>query len=100
MRIEIVGPAPHLIERIRAYAEYRVFSRLAPLARDVGTVRVVVTQSADDGLTSCFVSADLGRGGWVRTRSRRAHPTRAIDTAAEKLSAATARRLQERDEDY
>jgi ribosome-associated translation inhibitor RaiA len=95
MRIEVIGPAPRLIERIRAYAEYRVFSRLAPLARDVTTVRVVVSQSPADGLTSCSLSADLGPGGCVRTRSRRAHPTRAIDSAAEKLSAATARRVKE-----
>lgn len=93
MRIHVIGPVPRFVERIRAYAEYRIFSELAPLARDVASVRVVVRQSPAGGVTSCCASADLGAGRRVQVRSRRAQPTGAIDAAAERLSAAAARRL-------
>ena len=43
MRIEVSGsPALH-VERMRGYAEYRVFSQLAALAHEVRTVRVVLS---------------------------------------------------------
>lgn len=96
MEIRVMGPPPWFVQRIRTYAEYRVFSRLAPLARDVTAVRVVISQTRAGGMTSCSLRADLGRAGAVRTRSRRAQPTRAIDSAAERLIEAVARRLRAR----
>jgi ribosome-associated translation inhibitor RaiA len=91
MQIEVVGAEPHLTAQIRTYAEYRVFSRLAPLAREVATVLVVLTRSRDDRYTVCAVSADLGPAGCVRARTRHAHPTGAIDAAADRLAEALRR---------
>jgi ribosome-associated translation inhibitor RaiA len=85
MQIEVLGAEPHLTAQIRAYAEYRVFSRLAPLARDVTTVLVVLTRSRDERYTVCALSADLGAAGCVRARTRHPHPTGAIDVAADRL---------------
>jgi ribosome-associated translation inhibitor RaiA len=91
MQIEVLGADPHLTTQIRTYAEYRVFSRLAPLARDVTTVLVVLTRSSDDRYTVCALSADLGAAGCVRARRRHAHPTGAIDAATDHLADALRR---------
>ena len=89
MRIEVSGsPALH-VERLRAYAEYRVFSQLAAFAHEVRTVRVVLSQSTDDRPTSCVMSAELRHGGRIRARSRGRQAIRAVDAAATKLADAT-----------
>ena len=94
MRIEVSGsPALH-VERMRAYAEYRVFSQFAAFAHEVKTVRVVLSGSPDDR-TSCEMSAELRQGDRIRSRSRGTQPTRAIDSAAEKLAEATSKWLTE-----
>jgi ribosome-associated translation inhibitor RaiA len=94
MRIEVTGsPALH-VEQMRAYAEYRVFSQLAAFAHEVRTVRVVLSRSTDNLPTSCVISAELREGDRIRSRSRGTQPTRAIDSAAEKLAEATGKRLQ------
>jgi ribosome-associated translation inhibitor RaiA len=98
MQIHVAGAASYVTAQVRAYAEYRVFSRLAPLVDPAATVLVVVTRSGDPvQSTVCAVSADLGEAGTVRARSRHAHPSGAIDAAAEKLAAAVAERMQARD---
>ena len=94
MRIHVIGAATGTGADIRAYAEYRVFARLAPLVRDISSVRVVLSRSRTDGSTSCALAADLGAAGSVRTRARRVQPTRAVDEAAERLLAAAIRRLE------
>ena len=94
MQIYVAGVAPILTPQVRAYAEYKVFSRLAPLARNVEMVQVVVTAASDrDGGAVCAVTADLGDAGCVRTRVRRPQATGAIDLAAENVARAAARRL-------
>ena len=94
MQIYVAGVAPILTPQVRAYAEYKVFSRLAPLARNVDMVQVVVTEAPDeDGGAVCAVTADLGDAGFVRTRVRRPQATGAIDLAAENVARAAARRL-------
>lgn len=93
MQIQVVGDVPHITAQTRAYAEYRVFSRLAPLAREVTTVLVVLSRTLDSGQTVCAVSADLGTAGCVRARTQHPHPTGAIDAAADRVAAAVARRL-------
>jgi ribosome-associated translation inhibitor RaiA len=92
MRIHVVDAGAEPGSQIRAYAEYRVFSRLAPLSRSVRLVKVMVSR-ATDGTTACAVHADLGPAGQVQARSRRAQPLLAIDSAAEKLADAARRRL-------
>ena len=94
MQIYIAGVTPILTQQVRAYAEYKVFSRLAPFARNVDMVQVVVTEAPDgDGGTICAVTADLGDAGCVRTRVRRPQATSAIDIAADNVARAAARKL-------
>lgn len=92
MRIEVSGSPLH-VERLRAYAEYRVFSLLAAFAHQVKTVRVVLSRSSNGRPTSCVISAEFEHGGRIRSRSRSTQPTRAIDSAAKKLAEATSQRL-------
>ena len=95
MRIEVSGaPALH-VERMRAYVEYRTFSQLAAFASQLATVRVVLCKSADDRLTSCVISAELGHGDRIQSRSRSTQPVRAVDSAAKKLAEAMRKRLRE-----
>lgn len=93
MQIDVLGAPPHVTTQIRAYAEYRVFSRLAPMARDVQTVLVVLSRVRGTGKTVCAVSADLGTAGTVRVRTRHAHPSGAIDAAADRLATAARSRV-------
>lgn len=94
MQIHVAGVSPLFTQQVRAYAEYKVFSRLAPFARYVELVQVVVTEGADaEGGTICVVTADLGDAGCVRTRVRRPRATGAIDIAAENVARAAARKL-------
>jgi ribosome-associated translation inhibitor RaiA len=86
MRICISGsPAIHL-EQLRAYAEYRVFTQLAVFADQVKMVRVVVSRSADDRMTSCVMSAELDNAIRIQARSRDTQPICAVDTAAKRLA--------------
>jgi ribosome-associated translation inhibitor RaiA len=94
MQISVIGPAPLMSQQVRAYAEYRLFTRLAPHARSVAAVQVTVARStAAGGGSVCSVTADLEGCGRVRTRVRRPQMTNAIDVAAEKVARAAARRL-------
>jgi hypothetical protein len=93
MQIHVIGPTPDAAPQLRAYAEYRVFSRLAPHARDVLTVQVVMTRSKT-GETVCAVCADLGAAGSTQARSRHVHPIRALDIVADKLAEATVRQIR------
>lgn len=93
MRIEVSGSPALDAERLRAYAEYRVFTQLAPFAPEVETVRVVLTRSTDEGPTCCLMSAELRDGGRLRVRSRGRQPVRAVDSAATKLAEAMRERL-------
>jgi ribosome-associated translation inhibitor RaiA len=94
MQIHVAGVTPVLTDQVRAYAEYRVFSRLSPLARGVDVVQVIVQESDDDGGAICAISADLGEAGCVRARVRRPHPIGAIDAAADHLARIARRRLR------
>jgi hypothetical protein len=94
MQIQITGTAPLVTQLVQAYAEYKVFSHLAPLSSRVATVQVVVAEPEEgDGDAVCMITADLGGAGWVRTRAREAHLTRAIDVAAGNVARSAARRL-------
>lgn len=93
MHIEVGGSSALCFGRMRAYAEFRVFRQLAALAREVKTVRVDVNRSASGETTSCVMSADLRRGGQVRSRSRSPRPSHAVDSAAAKLATATRKQL-------
>jgi ribosome-associated translation inhibitor RaiA len=94
VRIRVVGHSSLLNEHERAYVEYRMFTRLAPLARAVASVLVVVSRDEELGDTCCAASAELGDSGCIRANTRHPHPGAAIDDAADKLVAAVRKRLQ------
>lgn len=95
MRI-VIRMLPSSAERqLRVYAEYRVFSRLASLAREIASVRVAIRR-ATDGATECAITADLGQAGRTRARSRKPGPSGAIDAAVNDLAEITSERLASR----
>jgi hypothetical protein len=96
MRISVVGPPSLSAEQIRAYAEYKFFSRLVTVAAGGCPVQVVVTTLDADSPATCTVAVDLGGAGFVRTRVRRAGAVPAVDAAADTIARAAARRLAER----
>ena len=97
MQIHVLGAASSFSTQVKAYAEYKVFSRLAPHARRIGVVTVVLTSgNRAQEPACCAVTADLGAAGSVMTRVRRRQPVEAIDTAAAAVSDAVTRRLAAR----
>ena len=93
MQISVVGPPALSAEQIRAYAEYKLFSRLVAFVSEIADVHVVVTAPGGDSTASCTVALDLGEAGCVRTRIRRGGAVSAVDAAAETIARAAARRL-------
>lgn len=93
MQISVIGPPTLSAEQIRAYAEYRLFSSLVALTRDIADVHAVITAHAGAGEATCRVTVDLGAAGRVRTLVRRAGAVPAVDAAAETVARAALRRL-------
>jgi hypothetical protein len=87
MKIEVLNTAGGDAVQMRAYAEYRVFSRLAPLARHVAAVTVVITPSPE-GRTLCVVTLEFESGLRVRREGRHAHPVLAVDAATAAIATA------------
>jgi hypothetical protein len=87
MKIEVLNTAAGDAAQMRAYAEYRVFSRLAPLARHVAAVTVVITPSSD-GRTLCVVTLEFESGLRIKREGRHAHPVLAIDAATTAIATA------------
>jgi hypothetical protein len=78
----------------RPYAEYRVFTAIAPFDTCVHTVDVVVRRDpSNDRPFLCAVVVDLGPAGRVRTQARAVHPSAAIDRAAERIGRLVGRRV-------
>lgn len=94
MRITVTGPTLGLTTQMRAYAEYQVFMRLAPLARRIGVVNVVLTTAGGDAQATCAVTADLREAGSVSAREHSHQPIEAIDRAASALADAARQRLR------
>jgi ribosome-associated translation inhibitor RaiA len=95
MRIEVAGSPAECADRLRSYAEYRVFSRLAPVGDHISTVRVIVRTLARGSATSCLLVADLGPGGTIQARAQSTQPSTAIDLAVARLEATVRDRLNE-----
>jgi len=93
MQISVVGPPSLSAEQIRAYAEYKLFSRLMTLGRGVCDIQAVVTAHLPDAQATCTVAVDLGEAGCVRTRVRRTGAVPAVDAAVETVARAASRRL-------
>lgn len=96
MRIDVAGSPAEFADRLRAYAEYRVFSRLAPVSDQIGTVRVIVRTLAHGSAMSCLLVADLGTAWTIHARAQSTEPSAAIDLAVTRLETAVRDRLRRR----
>lgn len=85
IQISVVGRAPSLTEQVRAYAEYRLFSRIAPWGRWITSVELAVEAQDDSQEVTCDVVLTSG-DRTVRARARRRHPVAAIDAAVDEMT--------------
>ena len=96
MRIDVVGQDEFASGQARAYAEYRMFTTLARHAGGIRTIAVVLEhgnpEAADDCAT-CVVNVALEPSGDAVVRAHGRHVHRAIDRAAELVSALVSRKL-------
>lgn len=92
MRIEVRAHPGRFDDQTRAYAEYRVFSSLAPLSDSVRSATITLALEEPgggrtrSGLVVCTVAiaGDTGFSAEVSARGR--HPCEAVDRAARRAS--------------
>jgi hypothetical protein len=86
MRITVSGPVDSpLSSDTYKYAEYRVFSSIAPHGTSIHAVDVVVRRTSPPNRSVlCTVVVDLGPSGRLRTQAVAPHPSAAIDRAADR----------------
>jgi ribosomal subunit interface protein len=93
MRIRVSGVNVSINSDTRAYAEYRFFTSIAPYAMRIRAVEVVIRcDSASNRSFLCTAVVDLGSSGRIKTQARGAHPTAAIDRAADRTARLVRRR--------
>lgn len=93
MRI-IVSSADAPAADSRAYAEYRFFTSVAPYEGRLRSVDVVVRRDRMvSGQFLCTAIVDLGPSGRIKTQARAAHPSGAIDRAADRIAWLIGRRI-------
>lgn len=85
IQISVTGRAPNLTEQVRAYAEYRLFSRISPWGRWITSVELAVGAQDESQEVTCDVVLTSGEGT-VRARARRRHPVAAIDAAVDEMT--------------
>ena len=88
MRIAIIGREISLDNQMRAYSEYKVFSALAPYARQIDHVDVVLENCSTDlnrTQAMCTVMVTLAPTGRERVRARASGAYPAIDCAATRI---------------
>lgn len=94
MRIRISSIDTPIADEKRAYAEYRLFTAIAPYEPHVGAVSVAIGRDlAAQRQFLCTVTADLGCSGRIRTQARAMHPSGAIDRAAGRTAWLIGRRI-------
>jgi ribosome-associated translation inhibitor RaiA len=95
MRIDVIGADDSTTPQARAYAEYRIFAKLARHTRVIRRVRVVLAhakRNGSAGCVTCVVDLVLEPSGSARARARGPHAYGAIDRAAERIGDLMARR--------
>jgi ribosome-associated translation inhibitor RaiA len=85
MRIEVTEIGRAFGRQTRAYAEYRIFSSLAPFTDVVRDADVSLTQAARGRSVVCSVTVDVEGGTPVRVAARGRHAYDAINRAAARL---------------
>lgn len=99
MQIVVTSQAAALEEQTRAYAEYKVFSSLAPRAREIDRVEVVLAErsSSQHGAEiECTVTVHLAGGGSEHVNVHTPGAYAAIDRSAVQIEAAMNRRAARR----
>ena len=84
MRVVVSSSGEALNQQIRSYAEYRIFSALAP-HDDVLGARVRLRSAGDE--VKCSVSVMLAARADIEARTSGSHAAAAIDRAAERIAA-------------
>lgn len=95
MRITFSGDNFPVTDYQRVYAEYRFFKVIARHEALIRAVEVAVRRDAAANRPFlCTVTVDLSASGPVKTQARAAHPTAAIDRAAERTARLLERRIE------
>jgi ribosome-associated translation inhibitor RaiA len=87
MRIEVTANNDSVSPRIRAYAEYRLFTTLARHARVIRRVWVILGSPDPQagGVLTCEVDVSLQASGSARVLAHGPHMHAAIDSAVERI---------------
>jgi ribosome-associated translation inhibitor RaiA len=91
MQFMLTGDGLAISNELRAYAEYRFFTRIARYARAIGLVQMMVRCDGDVYFCTAAVDPACAEGFTVQARAR--HPNAAIDRVADRA----AQRLSRRD---
>jgi ribosome-associated translation inhibitor RaiA len=87
MRIKVSGVNVPITDDKRGYAEYRFFISIAPHEMRICAVDVVIRRDSGSNRSFlCRVVVDLGPAGRIKTQARAAHPSAAIDRAADRTA--------------
>jgi ribosome-associated translation inhibitor RaiA len=87
VRINVSGVNVPITNDQRGYAEYRFFTAIAPHERTIRAVDVVIRRDvARNRSFLCTVVVDLGSSVRIKTQARAAHPSAAIDRAADRAA--------------
>jgi hypothetical protein len=84
VKIGVSATGEGIDPQTRAYAEYRLFSRLAPSEERVtGAAIALIGTNGRPRMAVCSISLDLHHGGRLRVSARAPHIYDAIDQAVE-----------------
>ena len=89
MRIAVIDQDGPMADQTRAYTEYKVFSSLAPYARRIDHVEVILARPTTDvngAETACTVMVALVASGCERVRVCASRTYSAIDCAAVQIA--------------
>jgi hypothetical protein len=84
VKIGVSGAGDGVDTQTYAYAEYRLFSRLAPARDRVSNAAIALIGTSDRlPVAVCSISVSLQQGGQVRVSARAPHIYDAIDQAVD-----------------
>ena len=85
MRIPLTGKDVIITDQLQTYVEYRLFTSIARYQALIREVNVTLEHNRGNrGRFLCVVAIDLGPGERIKIRAHGAHPTAAIDRAADR----------------
>ncbi len=91
MRLSVTDIGRGFGRQTRAYAEYRIFSRVARFSDVVHEAGVSLTSTGPRGAARCAVSLAVNDGGRLRVSARGRHVYDAINRAADRIAEALRR---------